>query len=45
MDEFIRREHLIIFKRRLVEVKDDAQRQLLLKLLAGANDMLPKEAK
>jgi hypothetical protein len=35
MDEFIRREHLIIFKRRLAEVKDDAQRQLLSKLLAG----------
>ena len=45
MDEFIRREHLIIFKRRLAEAKDDAQRQLLLKLLAEANGMLPKEAK
>ena len=45
MKEFVRRENLIIFKRRLAEVKDDAQRQLLLKLLAEANGMLPKEAK
>jgi hypothetical protein len=44
-EEFIRRENLIIFKRRLAEAKDDAQRQLLLKLLAEANGMLPKEAK
>jgi hypothetical protein len=45
MEEFVRRENLIIFKRRLAEAKDDAQRQLLLKLLAEANGMLPKEAK
>jgi hypothetical protein len=45
MGEFVRRENLIIFKRRLAEVKDDAQRQLLLKLLAEANGMLPNEPK
>jgi hypothetical protein len=45
MEEFIRRENLIIFKRRLAEAKGDAHRQLLLKLIAEANDTLPKEAK
>jgi hypothetical protein len=34
MEDFIRRENLIIFRRRLGLAKDDAQRQLLLKLLA-----------
>jgi hypothetical protein len=34
MEEFIHRETLIIFKRRLAEAKNDAQRQMLLKLLA-----------
>ena len=34
MEEFIHRENLLIFKRRLAEVKNDAQRQMLLKLLA-----------
>ena len=34
MEEFIHRENLIIFKRRLAEAKNDAQRQMLLKLLA-----------
>jgi hypothetical protein len=34
MERFIRDENLIIFKRRLAETTDDAQRQLLLKLLA-----------
>jgi len=34
MDEFIRRENLIIFRRRLAEATNDAQRKILLKLLA-----------
>jgi hypothetical protein len=34
MERFIRHENLIIFKRQLAESTDDAQRQLLLKLLA-----------
>jgi hypothetical protein len=34
MERFIRDENLIIFKRRLAETTDEAQRQLLLKLLA-----------
>jgi hypothetical protein len=34
MERFIRHENLIIFKRRLAETTDDAQRQMLLKLLA-----------
>jgi hypothetical protein len=34
MERFIRDENLIIFKRRLAESTDEAQRQLLLKLLA-----------
>jgi hypothetical protein len=34
MEDFLRRENLTIFKRRLALAEDDAQRQLLLKLLA-----------
>jgi hypothetical protein len=34
MEEYIRRENLKIFKRHLALAKDDAQRQLLLRLLA-----------
>jgi len=34
VEEFIHRENLIIFKRRLAEAKSDTQRQMLLKLLA-----------
>jgi hypothetical protein len=34
MEDFIHRENLIIFKRRLAEASDDGQRQILLKLLA-----------
>ncbi len=34
MDEFIRRENLIIFRRRLAEATSDAQREILMKLLA-----------
>jgi hypothetical protein len=35
MEEFIRCENLIIFRRRLAEANSDAQRQVLLKLLAN----------
>ncbi len=41
MEDFIRRENLIIFRRRLALAKDDAQRQLLLKLLAEEEKNLP----
>lgn len=34
MEEFLRPENLIIFRRRLAEASSDAQRQVLLKLLA-----------
>jgi hypothetical protein len=34
MEEYIRRENLRIFRRQLEMAKDDARRQLLLKLLA-----------
>ena len=34
MEDFVHRENLIIFKRRLADAKSDIQRQLLLKLLA-----------
>jgi hypothetical protein len=34
MEEFMHQENLIIFKRRLAGANSDAQRQLLLKLLA-----------
>jgi hypothetical protein len=41
MEDFIRRENLIIFRRRLGLAKDDAQRQLLLKLLAEEEKSRP----
>ena len=34
MEDFVHRENLIIFKRRLTDAKSDVHRQLLLKLLA-----------
>jgi hypothetical protein len=34
MEEFLHRENMIIFRRQLTDAKSDAQRQLLLKLLA-----------
>jgi hypothetical protein len=34
MEDFVHRENLIIFKRRLAESNTDSQRQILLKLLA-----------
>lgn len=41
MEEFIRSETLKIFKRQLTLVKDDAQRQMLLKLLAKEEAKAP----
>jgi hypothetical protein len=35
MEDFVHRENLIIFKRRLAESNSESQRQLLLKLLAN----------
>jgi hypothetical protein len=35
MEEFVRRENLIILKRQLALVKDEARRQFLLRLLAA----------
>ena len=34
MEEFLHRENMVIFKRRLADAKTDSQRQLILKLLA-----------
>jgi hypothetical protein len=34
VEDFVHRENLIIFKRRLADAKSDVHRQLLLKLLA-----------
>ena len=47
MEEFIHRENLIIFKRRLAVAKSDEQRQMLPKLLAEeeARDTSAKETK
>jgi hypothetical protein len=47
MEDFLHRENMIIFRRQLTEAKSDAQRQLLLKLLAEeeARDLLPKETR
>jgi hypothetical protein len=47
MEEFVHRENLIIFKRQLAAVKNEAQRQLLLKLLAEeeAKDMSAEETR
>jgi hypothetical protein len=41
MEEFLRSEKLIIFRRRLALVENDAQRQLLLKLLAEEEAKAP----
>jgi len=35
MEDFVHRENLIIFKRRLAESNSESQRQILLKLLAN----------
>jgi len=41
MEEFIHRENLKIFRRQLALAKDDAQRQLLLRLLAEEEARVP----
>jgi hypothetical protein len=41
MEDYIRRENQRIFKRHLETVKDDAQRELLLKLLAAEDAKVP----
>jgi hypothetical protein len=41
MEEFMHRENLRIFKRQLALAKDDAQRQLLLKLIAEEEAKIP----
>jgi hypothetical protein len=41
LEEFIHNENLVIFRRRLALAKDDAQRQLLLKLIAEEEEKLP----
>jgi hypothetical protein len=41
MEEFINCENLKIFKRRLALAKDDAQRQLLLRLIAEEETKAP----
>jgi len=41
MEDFIHRENLIIFKRRLALAKNEAQRRLLTKLLADEEEKLP----
>lgn len=41
MEQFIHHENLKIFRRQLALVKDDAQRQLLLKLLADEEAKAP----
>jgi hypothetical protein len=47
MEEFLHRENLTIFRRRLAGTTNDTQRQMLLKLLAEeeAREMPTKEAK
>jgi hypothetical protein len=47
VDQFIHRENLALFRRRLAETHDAAQRQLLLKLLAEemAKEPPPKKGK
>jgi hypothetical protein len=41
MEEFMHRENLRIFKRQLALAKDEAQRQLLLKLIAKEEAKVP----
>jgi len=44
MDKYIHRENLALFKKRFAEAKDEAQRQIVAKLLAEekAKDLPPK---
>jgi hypothetical protein len=41
MEDFVHRENLKIFRRQLAQVKDDAQRRLLLRLLAEEEAKAP----
>ncbi|HLG84507.1 MAG TPA: hypothetical protein VKY22_26155 [Bradyrhizobium sp.] len=41
MEEFIHRENLKLFKEHLAQAKDEAQRQLLLRLLAEEEARVP----
>lgn len=41
MEEFIHRENLRLFTRQLAQAKDDAQRQMLLKLIAEEEVKVP----
>ncbi len=43
MDEFIHQQNLILLKKQLAEVKDDAKRNMIIKLLVEekAREMLP----
>jgi hypothetical protein len=45
MEKFIHQENLALFRRRLAEARDDATRQILLKLLAEeeAKELIPKK--
>ena len=44
MDKYIHRENLALFKKRFAEAKDEAQRQIVARLLAEeqAKDLPPK---
>ena len=46
MDKFIHGQNLALFKKRFAEAKDEADRQIVAKLLAqeGAKDLPPKLA-
>lgn len=45
MDDYIHRENLVLFKKRLAEARSDAEREVLLKLLADemAKDPPPQK--
>jgi hypothetical protein len=45
MEEYIRTENLKIFKRQLALLTDDAQRQMLLKLLAEEQARIPAKTR
>ncbi len=42
MEEFIHRENLVLFKKRLAEHRTDAERKLLMKLLAEEEAKEPR---
>jgi hypothetical protein len=45
MENYIRRENVALFKRRLTEALDDAHRKIILKLIADEEAKAPKDAK